>query len=581
MIIADGLKPVYPISVPKAELEDRDSTVLYAAKELRYYLDRMTSASFQIDEAGSGSVIVVSRDENMGLEEFSVRADGSKIEIKGGNRGVIYGVYDFLEKLGCRFFTSECEKIPTVKTLDVPMLDYSDRPVFEYREHNYFDVTNYPRFAVRCRYNGGSNNIPKKFGSCNKYALYVHTFNTLVPPWEYADEHPEYYSERDGVRQARKDGVTQLCLTNPDVLRITVESVRKSLKEHPDAKIISISQNDNIYNCTCEKCRKVDEEEHSSSGTLLRFVNAVAEQLEDEFPDVVFDTLAYNYSRPAPKYVRNRKNVCVRLCSIECCFSHPFDKCGDTRTVTRPDGTKATFYSDLQDWSRICDRMYIWDYVTFFSHYAAPFANWRVLQPNLQILYRNNVKGVYEEGNWASKGGVDFNELRNYLIAKLLWNPFCDIEKHKNEFIDFYYGDAAEYIKEYLNLLCDTCEKNNDHIGFNDRLTHSYMSEEMLDKYDTVFDKAAEAVKGDAVRLWRIEKNRLSIRYTRLKRDIMLNGHYDAEAINRFHEDWRNFGLSRYDEWSSVETSHRAMIEGKWRGVEYFAHHWDEEWEYY
>lgn len=46
-------------------------------------------------------------------------------------------------------------------------------------------------------------------------------------------------------------------------------------------------------------------------------------------PDIYFgpkaiDTLAYQYTRPAPKKTVPRSNVIIRLCSIECNFALPF-----------------------------------------------------------------------------------------------------------------------------------------------------------------------------------------------------------------------------------------------------------------
>ncbi len=584
MKITENRVALVSIYLSAKQLSDRDSTALYAAKELRYYLDRMTSASIQIEEAGepkSGIYVgyIAGIDvSDLGEDGFRIVTDGDRLCIAGGNRGVIYGVYEFLESLGCRFFTHNCEKIPTIPDLEIGEYDVKQVPRIEYREHNYADAVQNPRFAVRCRFNGAHHRIPARMGGYMPYAWYVHTFETMVPPSVYGESHPEYYSLIDGKRVVRDGGRTQLCLTNPEVYEVCVKAVRKALTERPDARIISISQNDWHGNCQCENCLAVDREEGSPAGTLLRFVNRIAETLEDEFPDVIFDTLAYNYSRPASKITHNRKNVCVRLCSIEACFAHPFETCDDeSRNVTRPDGTKANFITDLRDWGKVCDRMYIWDYTTCFAHYPTPHPNWRVLQPNVQAMVNNNVRGIFEQANAASRGGVDFNELRLYLISKLLWDPWCDIETHKREFMEYFYGDAAPYLMQYLDLVCDTVEKENIHVGFNDAPVHGFLREELLDKYDALFDQAAEAVRGDPLRLWRVEKNRLSIRYVRIKRASMLRGEYDPEVINQFFSDWRAYNLSRLDEWANIETSHRAFIEGKWRGVEYFEHWTGEE----
>ncbi|MBR5221346.1 MAG: DUF4838 domain-containing protein, partial [Clostridia bacterium] len=398
MKLAENRIALVPIILSAKQLSDNNSTALYAAKELRYYLDRMTSASFQFEEGAEPKAGIYLGDitgidtTDLGEDGFRIITDGDRLCIAGGNRGVIYGVYEFLESLGCRFFTHNCEKIPTVPNLEIGEYDIKQIPRVEYREHNYADVVQNPRFSVRCRFNGASHRIPARMGGHMPYAWFVHTFERMVPPSVYGETHPEYYSLIDGKRVVRDGGRTQLCLTNPEVYDVCVEAVRKALKERPDARIISISQNDWHGNCQCENCLAVDREEGSPAGTLLRFVNSIAETLEDEFPDVIFDTLAYNYSRPASKITHNRKNVCVRLCSIEACFSHPFETCDDeSRNVTRPDGSKANFITDLRDWGKVCDRMYIWDYTTCFAHYPTPHPNWRVLQPNVQAMVNNNV----------------------------------------------------------------------------------------------------------------------------------------------------------------------------------------------
>ena len=578
MLLAQDRTPLFPIHVAPEVLADAESPALFAAQELRYYLNRMTAASFVLesgDDSGALFVGFASGDlaARLGDDGFRIDATPSGATILGGRRGVLYGVYALLESLGCRFFTHDCEKVPFLPSLSLPELHREETPAFEYREHNYADVVQNPRFAAKCRFNGSMHKIPERLGGCMRYALFVHTFERLVPTSRYGADHPEYFALENGKRNITSGGRTQLCLTNPDVLRIATEACRKVLRANPEARILSVSQNDWKTHCECDACRRVDEEEGSPSGTLLRFVNAIAEALEPEFPDVVFDTLAYHYSRPAPKITRNRRNVCVRLCSIECCFAHPFDGCDDpTRAVHRPDGTESSFIRDLTDWGRICDRMYIWDYTTNFAHYPMPYPNWRVLQPNVRLMRANHVRGVFEQACGASRGSTDFNELRLYLISKLLWDPDCDLGQHRREFMEHVYGAAAPALTEYLDLLCDTVARSDEHIGFNDELNHAYLDEAMLDQYDALFDRAAEAVQGDALRLWRVERHRLSLRWARLKRAAMLRHELDAEAANRFFADWRAFGLSRIDEWANLETTHRALLDNHWRGVAYFEH---------
>ena len=114
-------------------------------------------------------------------------------------------------------------------------------------------------------------------------------------------------------------------MTNPDVIRIATAEIRKRIQEHPEAMIFSVSQNDWRNYCTCEKCRKLAEEEGSQAGPLLHFVNAIANDVAKDYPDKIIDTLAYQYTRKPPKHVKPAPNVAIRLCSIECCFTHPLE----------------------------------------------------------------------------------------------------------------------------------------------------------------------------------------------------------------------------------------------------------------
>ena len=258
MILAQNRTPLISIYLSAKQLTDANSTSLYAAKELRYYLDRMTCASFQIEEGTSQFPGIYIGDisgidiSDLGEDGFRIVSDGDRLCIVGGNRGVIYGVYEFLESLGCRFFTHNCEKIPTVPELVIGNYDIRQVPRVEYREHNYADALQNPRFAVRCRLNGAHHRIPARMGGYMPYAWFVHTFEKMVPTSVYGKDHPEYFSLIDGKRVVLDGGRTQLCLTNPEVYDICVEAVRKALREHPEARIISISQNDWHIGCQCE-----------------------------------------------------------------------------------------------------------------------------------------------------------------------------------------------------------------------------------------------------------------------------------------------------------------------------------------
>lgn len=164
------------------------------------------------------------------------------------------------------------------------------------------------------------------------------------------------------------------------------------------------------------------------------------------------------------------------------------------------------------------------------------------------------------------------NELRAYLLTKLMWDADTDVDRHLTEFTDYYYGEAGVYIREYIETLCGKAEKDNIHAGYNDNPVSPLYDEAMLDIYDAILDKAEKAVAQDALRCRRVQKVRLSVRWVRIKRAGMLRHEHDRDEINAFFDDWNSFGLTRIDEWVSPQSTLRALLDDKWRGTEYLEH---------
>lgn len=333
-----------------------------------------------------------------------------------------------------------------------------------------------------------------------EWGLWVHTMHRFVPPAQF-EEHPEFFAERNGTRVP-----DQLCLSNPTVLRITVDSLRTIMARKPTARYWSVSQMDNFNHCECLKCHRTDSMEGSPSGTIIRFANAVA----DSFPDKVISTLAYQYSRTAPKVTKPRPNVNIMLCSIEEDRSRPI--------VSRDQ--PGSFTADLREWSSLTKNIIVWDYVINFSHLVMPFPNWKVLQPNLQLFRDNGVPMVFEQG--LSSPGGEMPEFRTYLLAKLLWNPDMNVDSLRTHFMNAFYGDAGVYIDKYTRLLEEELDKSGKALTLYEHpQSHKdgYLSPENLAKYKMLFNSAEAAAweEADSIYQWRVEDARLGIIYAELE----------------------------------------------------------------
>ena len=389
----------------------------------------------------------------LGDEGVCIKTAGDDIVITGGNkRGTLYSAYTFLEEyFGYRRFTTDLTVIPEADKLLVPCnIDYSYAPPFMFRQTDWYGTTS-KEYKVANRLNDGT--MAAEYGGGVEYAgPFCHTFSSLVPS-SLIETKPEIFAL--GVKNGERT-TDQLCLTNPETLEIAKATVREWLSENPDAAFVSVTQNDNDNYCVCEGCAKIDAEEGSHSGTMIRFVNAIADDIREDYPDVLVDTFAYmdGYTRQAPKLTVPRDNVVIRLCSIECKFSAPMDS-GYSEDNER-------FIQDLEDWSAISDHLFVWDYTTDYSSFLNPFGNFGAIQRNLQIFAEHDVIGVFEEGVSGRGADGEFAALRCYMLSRLMWDPYQDADKLMYEFCEAYYGAGYQSIIDFINGI----DENNG-FGFN------------------------------------------------------------------------------------------------------------------
>ncbi len=552
--------------------DDAEESERYAATELAGFLRQITGATFEIQAppaagqsrllVGPGAAKSATADfstNGLGSDGIVIRTVGDDLILAGGRpRGTLYAVYTFLEEnIGCRWWSSKASTIPIKPTLRIERLNVRYVPPLEYRETFWFDAFN-GDWAVRNKSNGNSERLDAKRGGKHTYEGFVHTFFPLIPPEKYFEDHPEWFSEIDGKRIHER---AQLCLTNEEMRAELIKNLKVRLRNNPAATIASVSQNDWHGNCQCSKCAAIEKEEGSPAGLMLRFVNAVAEDIEDEFPNVAISTLAYQYTRKPPKITKPRPNVIVRLCSIECSFSKPLS-----------DERNKEFRDDIVGWSKICNRLYIWDYTTNFRHYILPHPNLRVLGPNVKFFVDHSVKGLFEQGAYTSSG-AEMAELRAWVLAKLLWNPTLDGQELIDEFIAGYYGPAGPHIKDYLKITHDAVEASGDHLGCFSQHTAKFLSFETLSKGWEQLKVAEDAVMDNPELRFRVQVAQLPIMYTFIMRwDDMRQACQAAGAewpmadsikatFEQFTEVARKKDVTRLNEWQDGFVNLEKAIE--------------------
>ena len=523
------------IVVPQAA----DETVRYAAEELRDFTERTTGVKLPVVADAQGAslpakaIVLEVAEGKDDADGFRLKAEDGRLRVTGANgRGVLYGVYELLERYaGCRWYAPWHTVAPKREQIEVPSnLDAAERPAFLAREVHWYDVLKHPEFAARLRINARAwcrteekyGGEPWRFGGGLDIC---HTFEKLMPAKEFFDAHPEYFSMVCGARTGKS---SQLCLTNPDVLRIVTERVLERIRKDPDARFFGVSQNDNGKRCTCPECKAVDDEEESPAGTVVRFVNAVAEAVEREFPGKVIETLAYQYSRKPPTKTRLRHNVVPCLCTIDCDFALPLNRSSFKENVS--------FCKDIEGWAAQTDGLYIWDYTTDFSHYPMPFANVRTLQDNLRFFRAHGAKYIYEEGDHGGRHG-DFAELKTWLLAKWLWNPDLPEEALLDDFLGGYYGAGAPFVRRYFDELhrrqaeWSSAAPDRPLKIFSDT-GNPALSDKFLAAAAKMWAQAAEAVKDDPSCAYNVRMGAFSVDYARLSRSAKVLRFTAAGALS-------------------------------------------------
>ncbi|MBO4344978.1 MAG: DUF4838 domain-containing protein [Victivallales bacterium] len=480
-----------------------------AAKELGDHLMGITGRRLEIvreseQPAGKGAFLVGDTSsarkefsEPFGYDGIGIRTVGEDIILAGHpRRGTLYAVYTLLEKYaGVRWFASDATVIPKNPNLVFGKLDEIYNPPLTMRETHYTDAYRTP-FAARLKNNGHFASLPEEFGGHESIIGFCHTFAQILPPGKYFKEHPEWYCMIGGKRQIPRHH--QLCMTNEEMRKEFIRNALALIEKNPKSRIISISQNDGGFNCQCPDCRRVDEEEGSPSGTLLRFVNAVAAEIGKAHPDMIVDTLAYAWTRKAPKVTRPAENVSIRYCDIEADFSAPIATGKHNSAIA----------DDVSAWGLIAPQMLVWHYTGQFANVMLPYPTWPNYSRDIDFYIGKKARGMFLEGNTYVPLG-DFVEMRAWVLSHLLWEPSLNQDALVDEFLAGYYGAAAPELRKYLDYTVDVFRRSGQRLNCLacSHVMHWLAPEDVV-AGDGMFESALAAVKSDGTLTTRVLRAR-------------------------------------------------------------------------
>ena len=467
----------------------------YAAQELQSFIEKTTGVTLPLEKDGNALLnkpqLRILCDEAMG-ESFSIKTDDLGVAFSGGKRGILYSVYNFLEDyIGWAFLPNLDVLLCEDKTVAIDSIDYEYDQVFEYRGP-FWCASSYNAYAAKnmINYNNGRNGVAENLGGFFGFTgTPYHTISELMGTGNGLSANPCLYEENTYIW--------------------TLAGVKTLLKNNPNADIISVSLNDSAL-CSCDRCTGKGSGRNATDG-LIEFVNRISDAVSAEYPNLKIHTLAYGETQPIPKVERPRDNVIIQLCGIRCCYQHPLEEeCCEANYE---------FMTDIKAWSKITKNLYIWDYTCDNFYYLATFPNFDVLKANMQTFKKYGVTGVFAQGNAHNVSG-EFGDLRSYLLAKLMEDPYmsdAEYDEYINTFMRGYYGPKWQNIRAYFDFLMEASNKM-PHYGIYAKPEAMYSAEDFIskeDELDALFDEALAAATDD-ITYYNIRVLRVSYSYLKL-----------------------------------------------------------------
>lgn len=524
-------------------------SLIAAADFMAATLERMSGSSgvrTAVKEGGeSGFSIYVGRAANSAAIDLSdVKDDGYRLEIKPEGIYIVgktddatrNGIYDFLEThLECMYVSPENTYVPLCPTVKLALEEKTVNPTITWRKvYQYESVQN--GWYERLKMNGtivkeGENSIELY----NEWGTWCHSSFEFVPPEKYFDEHPEYYAKFLGKRRYQFNVLgrtfpTHLCYTNEEVYQIAEAELVKRIEANPEVKFWDFSIMDTYFaTCRCKECKKFNKEAGSEMGTLLAFLNRLADAIRDDYPDVYLSTLAYQRVKNPPKNMKCAPNLCINVCAFPGTQSYPYSTEG---------GIKASreFAERVVEWGKICDNILVWDYVVNFTHLKLPFPNFEFQKENLEFYLENNIRFVFHQG---SREPMDENaEMRTYLLSRQLWDKDVDLLALAKKYVAVVYGDAAGLVEEYMDTANAAMIESGADLSLYDspkKHKNGYLAPKLTDKYLELTEKMLEvAENSDTVNVKAVEMLRVNALYAK-----MTDASWDYRAKKAAFEEFK------------------------------------------
>lgn len=241
---------------------------------------------------------------------------------------------------------------------------------------------------------------------------------------------------------ARSDGLAhseQFCFSSDKLYELTVNYILEQYGDgtkHPNR--FTIGPNDNGIVCECRKCETAGNTKGNATPTVIRFI----ERLAARFPNHTFFIPGYSTTKAIPDH-KLPANVGVFLSAMD----YP-------RAYHNADSPEAqAFFRELEEWKKVTDLVYIWDYICNFDDYLTPYPILSVMQDRFKEYRDRGVKGIFLNGSGYFYSTLQ--ECYTFALSELMINPELDIEY----LVRTYFHDSMPHVGDFCADVFLTMEK--------------------------------------------------------------------------------------------------------------------------
>lgn len=362
----------------------------------------------------------------------------------------------------------------------------------------------------------------------DSWGIWGHNLRKVLGEKESGENLEKLYATVDG-----KKNDAQLCFSSKEMFRKLESYIVDNFGEEDKSRFV-ISPDDTPFACTCPSCTAMGNTAKNATPAVTELVI----RLCNRFPNHFFFTTSYLSTREVTDK-QLPANAGVMISAID----FPL------RQIDDKEGRVKKFTEQLEQWKKVTENIYIWDYINNFDDYLTPFPVLKIAQQRLKLFKKHGAKGVFYNGSGYSYSSLD--GMRTFVLSALLINPELSVDELIRKYLHQEYPVAKKWLYDYY-LGLENKAQSGKQLGLYAGIRNtenSYLERDSFIKfYDEMGDFVAEAKGAERKMLHGLQT---AFTFTRLELGREFGYDNDAQArqwIAQLKEHKAFNGMACYNE---------------------------------